>query len=274
MKSHIRVISGLPRVRRVDGSIMGTSNVPEDQEAIIHPSREPGEEAVTPTVVMTFTKPDYQALCRLVQVQDAPRQLWGCACRAGLWEGAPLTVTAPALGAPYAAMVLEKLIALGAKRVLILGWCGSLASQVRIGDLIVPSRAMPGDGTSPHYVPEVEEILPHPDLYELLAASLRKQEIPWHTGPVWSTDAFYRETRGLVKSCQEQGILGIDLELAALLAVARFRGIAAAALLIVSDELFTLKWQPARGSQPFRAGRRTALRLVLDAAAASEGRDV
>jgi purine-nucleoside phosphorylase len=68
--------------------------------------------------------------------------------------------------------------------------------------------------------------------------------------------------------------LGIDLELAALLAVARFRRVAAAALLIVSDELFSLKWRAARGSQPFRAGRQAALRLVLDAAAASEGRDV
>jgi uridine phosphorylase len=223
---------------------------------------------------MTFTQPDYQALCRLAQAQEAPRQFWGCACRAGAWEGASLTVTAPAMGAPYAAMVLEKLIALGAKRVLMLGWCGSLSPLVRLGDLIVPDPAIPGDGTSPHYCLETGDISPHPDLYELLAASLRNQEIPWHTGPVWSTDAFYRETRSLVKSCQEQGVLGIDLELAALLAVGRFRQIAVGALLIVSDELFTLQWQPARGSQPFRAGRRAALRLVLDAAAAAEKRNV
>jgi purine-nucleoside phosphorylase len=97
--------------------------------------------------------------------------------------------------------------------------------------------------------------------------------MPWHAGPVWSTDAFYRETKGLVKSCQERGILGIDMELAALFAVGRFRRVAVAGLLVVSDELFTLTWQPARGSQPFRLARKQAFRLVLDAAAHGEGSD-
>jgi uridine phosphorylase len=247
---------------------------PEDQEALIEPTREPGEEPVTPTVVLTFTQPDYQSLCRLTQAHGTPRQFWGCACRPGSWEGAPLTVVAPALGAPYAAMVLEKLIVLGARRALVLGWCGSLAPQVRIGDLILPTRAVPGDGTTPHYCREPGEIVPHQGLYEILAAGLPDVEVPWHAGAVWSTDAFFRETKGLVRSCQSQGILGIDLELAALCAVGRFRQIAVAALLVVSDELFTLQWVPARGSQPFRLARQAAFRVVLDAAAAAEGHDV
>ena len=238
-----------------------------DQEALIHPTREAGEEPVPPTAVLTFTQPDYQALCRLTQAQEQPRQVWGCACRPVTWKGTPLTLAAPALGAPYAAMVLEKLIALGAKRVLVLGWCGSLSPEVHIGELLLPNLAVPGDGTSPHYCRDSAGIPPHAGLYELLAASLRDAEIPWHTGPVWSTDAFYRETARLVKSCQQQGILGIDLELAALFAVGRFRQIAVAGLLVVSDELFTLTWRPARGSEPFRAARRAALRMVLDVAA-------
>jgi uridine phosphorylase len=229
---------------------------------------------VTPTVVLTFTQPDYQALCRLAEAHDQPRQVWGCACRAASWEGASFTVVAPAMGAPYAAMVMEKLIALGARRVLILGWCGSLSPQVQIGDLILPNQAIPGDGTSPHYCREPGGIFPHAGLYELLAASLRTAEVPWHTGPVWSTDAFYRETGGLVKSCQEQGILGIDLELAALFAVGRFRRTAVAGLLVVSDELFTLQWHPARGSHPFRTARHAALRLVLDVTAQAEAGNV
>jgi len=241
---------------------------------LIHPVREPGEEAVTPTVILTFTQPDYRALCRLLKAQEQPRQIWDCACRAGSWEGEALTVIAPAMGAPYAAMVLEKLIVLGARRVLVLGWCGSLSEAVRIGDLILPNMAIPGDGTSPHYWPESGGIPPHPGLYDALAARLQDAEIPWHTGPIWSTDALYRETRELVHSCQVQGILGIDLELAALSAVGRFRGIAVAGLMVVSDELFTFTWQPARGSQPFRQARKKALQVVLDSAADAERRDV
>jgi uridine phosphorylase len=254
---------------RLEGSVTRSSvpSLPEDQPALIEPTREPGEEPVTPTVVLTFTQPDYQALCRLAQVHEVPRQVWGCAYRPGSWKGSSLTVVAPALGAPYAAMVLEKLIALGARQVLALGWCGSLSPQVHIGHLILPSGAIPGDGTSPHYCREPGEIPPHRDLYNLLVAGLRDAGIPWHTGPVWSTDAFYREPPSLVQSCRARGILGIDLELAALFAVGRFRQVAVAGLLVVSDELFALQWQPARGSQPFRQARNAALRLVLDAAA-------
>jgi len=243
----------------------------QDEPALIRPTREPGEEPVSATVILTFTQPDYQALCRLAQAGGTLRQVWGCAWRAGTWQGNPLTVVAPALGAPYAAMVLEKLIALGARRVLVLGWCGSLAPQVQIGHLILPDRALPGDGTSPHYCGGAAEIFPHEALCGLLAARLPMAGVPWHTGPVWSTDAFYRETPSLVQSCQGRGILGIDLELAALLAVGRFRQVAAAALLVVSDELFSLQWRPARGAQPFRLARQAALRLILDAAA--EGPD-
>jgi len=252
----------------------GGSFRPAEQDTLIQPTREPEEKPVTPTVVLTFSPPDYRDLCRLVQVKGAQRQVWGCPCRLGSWGDAALTVVAPALGAPYAAMVLEKLIVLGARRVLVLGWCGSLAAEVRIGSLILPTAAFPGDGTSPHYWGAPGSIPPHQGLYDLVAALLRDAGVPWHAGPVWSTDAFYRETKDLVRHCQVQGNLGIDLELAALLAVGRFRQVAVAGLLVVSDELFTLTWRPARGSEPFRQARQTALRLVLDAAAAAEAHDV
>jgi len=248
-------------------ALVHSGALPEDQDVLIHPRREPGEEPVTTTVIQTFTQPDYQSLCRMAKAVDQPRQIWGCACRPVSWEGADFLVAAPAMGAPYAAMVLEKLIALGTRRVLVLGWCGSLSPEVRIGSLILPSRAVSGDGTSPHYCRQANDIPPHQGLYDLLATSLGSAEVPWHTGPVWSTDAFYRETKALVKSCQKQGILGIDLEMAALFAVGRFRQIAVAGLLVVSDELFSLEWRPARGSEPFRAARHAALRLVLDVAA-------
>lgn len=242
-----------------------------DSEALIQPLREPGEAEVPPTAIMTFSPADYRDLCRLAQLEGRSRRLWGCAVREGRWQGTPVAVAAPALGAPYAAMVLEKLIALGAHRVLVLGWCGSLAPQVRLGHLVLPSGAYPGDGTSLHYLADPALISPHPGLYQLLAAHLRKNPLSWHTGKVWSTDAFYRETPSLVRSCRSQGFLALEMELAALFAVARFRGIALAALLVVSDELFDLTWKPARGAQSFRRAREVALSLILAAASSGEG---
>ena len=66
---------------------------------------------------------------------------------------------------------------------------------------------------------------------------------------------------------QSQGVLGVDLELAALFAVGEYRQVAVAGLLVVSDELADLTWQPGFRSPAFRQGRRDAARVALGAPA-------
>ena len=195
------------------------------------------------------------------------------ASRAGLmmesWgEGRPVTVAAPALGSPYAVMVLEKLIALEARMVLALGWCGSLTPQVRVGHLVLPDGAVSTEGTSPHYLGGSPNPGPDMALLNMLKERLPPTGLPWRRGPIWTTDAYYRETVGQVQHFQQQGILAVEMEMAALFAVARFRGISLAGLLVVSDELFELSWRPGRGAGLIRQAREGAARLLLETAAA------
>ena len=63
----------------------------------------------------------------------------------------PPALAGPFLGAPHAVMGMEKLIALGVRRVWFLGWCGSLPPVLRVGDLILPTGALSEEGTSCHY---------------------------------------------------------------------------------------------------------------------------
>jgi uridine phosphorylase len=235
--------------------------------AIINPTREPWDDPVTARVILTFTLPDYRYLCRLVQPQESPRYVYNCALREGRWDGRPITLTAPALGAPYAAMVLEKLIVLGARMVLALGWCGSLQSGLSIGDLVLPTTTLSTEGTSQHYPLEGQAPDPNPELYGVLRRRLSTSEHRWQEGPVWSTDGFYRETVQLVQAYQAQGVLGVDMEMSALFTVGRFRQVPVAGLLVVSDELATLQWNPGYRSERFRRGRDQAARLILAAAA-------
>ena len=58
----------------------------------------------------------------------------------------------PVVGAPYAVMVVENLIAWGAEKIIYLGWCGSISPQVNIGDIVVATSAMIDEGTSGHYL--------------------------------------------------------------------------------------------------------------------------
>jgi uridine phosphorylase len=241
-----------------------------DSPSLINPTREPGEAQVSSRVILAFTRPDFHYLCRVAHAGGPPRYLWDCAVHEGSWEGQGIAVAGPALGAPYAVMVTERLIALGARVILALGWCGSLQNHVKVGSLVIPTAAVSGDGASRHYLPPGVQPEPHPDLIRLLQNQLEGTDIPRHCGPVWTTDAFYRETPEQVRHYQDQGVLGVDLELAALFAVGRFRQVAVAGLLAVSDELADLTWRPGFHTPAFRQGRREAARAVLGAAAAAE----
>jgi membrane protein DedA with SNARE-associated domain/uridine phosphorylase len=220
-------------------------------EAIINPTREPWDETVTDRVILTFTLPDYRYLCRLTQPADPPRYIYNCAVREGHWEDRPITLMAPAPGAPYAVMVLEKLIALGARMILALGWCGSLQSHLAIGDLVLPTTTVSTEGTSRHY-PLDGPPDPDPGLVRILHDLLETTEARWQEGAVWSTDGFYRETADLVRYYQGHGVLGVDMEMAALFTLGRFRRVPVAGLLVVSDEFHP-------------AGTRAAIRVVLQA---------
>jgi uridine phosphorylase len=236
-------------------------------EAIINPVRETWEEPVTARVILTYTKPDYQLLCRLAGAEGAPRHIWDCALRAGAFQGKAVTIAAPAMGAPYAVMVLEKLIALGARMALALGWCGSLQTRVGLGHLVLPGTAVSGEGTSRYYALKDQPLAADKKLSALLRRQLEQTGVTWHNGAIWSTDAIYRETADLVRQQQSQGILGVDMEMAALFAVGRFRRVPVAGLLVVSDELATLEWRPGYRAEAFRQARHQAAQLTLAAAA-------
>jgi uridine phosphorylase len=191
--------------------------------------------------------------------------------REGRWEDQTITLMAPALGAPYAVMVLEKLIALGARMVLALGWCGSLQSHLTIGDLVLPTTSVSTEGTSRHYPLDGQSPDPDSGMVRIMRNLLESSDASWREGAVWSTDGFYRETVDLVRYFQGQGVLGVDMEVAALFTLGRFRRVPVAGLLVVSDELATLHWNPGYRSERFRRARDQAARLVLGAAAHWDG---
>ena len=168
----------------------------------------------------------------------------------------------PMVGAPMAAMTLEKLIALGGKRFIVYGWCGSLHQDLKVGDLLLPTWAVSEEGTSPHY-PTEKPATASDSLRQHLAAHFATLDVNTVAGPVWTTDAPYRETRQKVTSYQEQGILGVEMEFAALAAVAAFRGVEIAAALLVSDELWREQWTPGFKRKDFRQKNRTTVESLL-----------
>lgn len=66
--------------------------------------------------------------------------------------------------------------------------------------------------------------------------------LPFAEGKTWTTDAFYRETRGKMARRKEQGCLCVEMECASLAAVAQFRGVKFAEFFYVTDNLDGPVW--------------------------------
>ncbi|MBW2126201.1 MAG: nucleoside phosphorylase [Deltaproteobacteria bacterium] len=184
----------------------------------------------------------------------------------------PVSLCGPFLGAPQAVMAMEKLVVLGAKRIWMLGWCGSLNPDLRIGDLVLPTWAVSEEGTSQHYPISQSPPRPSKELNRSLERALEKRGIIPFKGPVWTTDAPYRETETKVKIHQDRGIVAVDMELSALMTVALFRSVQFAAALIVSDELFDYVWRPGFGDPVLEQRTRVASQVLLELTMDAESR--
>ena len=184
-----------------------------------------------------------------------------------LWEltGAdgPFYICGPAVGAPMAVLTLEKLIALGVKKVIICGTCGSLCADLAVGEVLLPDGFLNDEGTSRHY-PLIAPPSVSTFLVELLATFLKKEGVAWSRGTLWTTDAPYRETIDKVREYQQAGIQGVDMEFSALLTVAAFRRIELAAVMVVSDQLRDGHWLPGFQEPAFKKKMRLVSMGLLD----------
>jgi len=184
------------------------------------------------------------------------------------------SLVGPCMGAPAAAYTFERVIAQGAKHFIMLGLCGSLSSEVKVGDLVVPSSALIDEGTSPHYVEGAEKSFATDQAVEALRKTLADYGKSYHFGPIWTTDAVFRETKAKVKEYGERGLLAVEMECSALFTIARCRGVELGALLVVSDELSTLTWKPGFARPRFLATLRHAIHIARAAAFRLAGKDL
>lgn len=183
-----------------------------------------------------------------------------------------ICVAGPYIGAPYAAMILESLIARGAEKIIVLGWCGGLSTDLRPGDVVVPDSALVHEGTSGNYQalePEKPRTRPSNGLTGHLAEFCRGRGLEVKNRTVWTTDAIYRETSGKAIYFRESGAAAVEMECSALFSVAAFRRVEIAALLIVSDILCPAepgggRWQPAFRDPEFKKARHRACDIALD----------
>lgn len=228
------------------------------------------EIGVADTVVCTFLTYTWKRLLERTNAERAPHWVYPhdlAPLAHGQIGGRRISLARLPQGAPAATMVLEGLIAAGARRLLVLGAAGSLQERAPAGSLVVPDAAIREEGTSFHYVPPGVAARPDPELLHRIADGCRARGVEPVVGENWTTDAIFREFKKKVLHYRARDVISVEMEASALFSVAAFRGVQIAFLLVISDELFHT-WTPAFAHDVYRDRLKLAQDVLLDVAAA------
>lgn len=157
-------------------------------------------------------------------------------------QGHRVALFHPGVGAPLAAGLLEEVIALGCRNFIACGGAGVLSRELALGHLVLPTAAIRDEGTSYHYLAPSREVTPSPAALAAIEETLQRRNVPYVLGKTWTTDAIYRETRARMALRRSEGCLTVEMEAAALFAVAHFRGVHLGQILYCGDNLDGEEW--------------------------------
>lgn len=236
----------------------------------------PQEHALPPLLVGTFQRAAYERLLDRAGVDDtAPQRTsrpGGVATSStsavGRVDGRDVRVVHFTVGAPAVAIALEIAIARGVRDILVVGSAGGLQPDLRLGSTVVVdgvSATGRQDGTSHHYVPGGEPVAADPELTDRLVRAAQKRGITPARGRSWTTDAPYRECVDGLRMQRDAGALVVEMEAAAIFALAQVRGVRAGLIVATSDEL-SEDWLPGFSHPSYLEALLRAADIAMDVA--------
>lgn len=148
-----------------------------------------------------------------------------------------ITIINFGIGSPNAALIMDLLPAIHPRAVLFLGKCGGLREKNKIGDYILPSAAIRGEGTSNDYFPPEIPALPAFNLLRAASTSIRDFGHDYWTGTVYTTNRrVWEHDKVFRDKLKESKAYAVDMETATLFTVGFHNSIPTGALLLVSDK--------------------------------------
>lgn len=179
------------------------------------------------------------------------------------YKGEEVCLAQAPVGSAPAAQFMDWLIAYGVEQIISTGTCGVLA-DIEENAFLVPVRALRDEGASYHYVAPSRYMEMQIEAISAIEQVLEQLVIPYEEVMTWSTDGFYRETAEKVAYRKEEGCAVVEMECAALAAVAQLRGVVWGQLLFTADSLADLENYDSRdwGSEAFDKALELCLEIV------------
>ena len=156
----------------------------------------------------------------------------------GYYNGKKVTVGNGGFYAPDSAFVTELLCVGGISTFIRLGSCGALREDINIGDYILVTDVLRGDGVTRYYVdddfvPKISQ-----DVTDTVEEVFKSAGAVYRGG-IWTTDAIFKETKEIVNPYIEKGAIAVDMVTSPLVTVANLYNKKVAAVCAVSDNLIT-----------------------------------
>ena len=141
------------------------------------------------------------------------------------------------IGSPQAALVINCLAYLdNLKSVIVLGMCGGIDDILEVGDFVIASAAIRGEGTSRHYLPREFPAIPASSVNLFCIGAVRKAGLDPRCGIVYTTDRrLWEFDDEFISYLRQQRILAIEMELATLFSVAYRYEVPIGSIMLVSD---------------------------------------
>jgi len=155
----------------------------------------------------------------------------------GFYKGIKVMVISTGIGGASTGIAVEELKNIGVKTLIRIGSCGALQPNIKLGDLIIANGAVRDEGTSKAYVEESYPAVPDTDVLISLIESAKELGFNYYCGKIRSHDSFYTDKEQEIdKYWSAKGILGADMESAALLVIGGLRNLKTASILNVVVE--------------------------------------
>ena len=167
------------------------------------------------------------------------------------------------VGAPFAVLVAEELFASGCQLLISITSAGQILPVGQPPYMILIEQALRDEGTSYHYLPPALYSYLHPTLREMVSAHWDHSPVPLHIGASWTTDAPFRETEAMIAQRHAEGILAVEMEAAALYALAQARQYQIICFAHVTNQMGQTEGDFEKGEA---SGSETALSVVCQTA--------
>ena len=196
-----------------------------------------------------------------VRMVNSVRNMFGFT---GTYKGIPVSIMGSGMGMPSISIYAHELFDYyGVKQIIRVGTCGGLSAEMQVGDLVLATAASTDSAMNRERLGGCDfSAAADFDLLSRVHKRAVDSGLNIRTGNVFASDWFYHPDDGFIEKLQKMGILAIDMESAALYALAHQHGTRALTILSVSDVIPT-------GEKASHDARQnafgTVINVVLDA---------